>query len=174
MGGAGGMPLMGQIDRMGKPAINTALTQTFTDMNKESRKDEYNAAAPPMWSTFVADFVPNLAILDGLDAICGNQLLAGADGMRYEALAEFLTDDQLYVDSRQGESTCGYLGVEAAALLDGPASCGGRLLTDDVIDVSYTVLAVGPTGLGPPPAVGDGVANSSTFSDEFPFLGAPN
>ena len=60
-----------QIDRMGRPAINTALDHTFdTDAAaKTAAKDAYNANA--MANTWVAAFKPqfagNLGILDALD-----------------------------------------------------------------------------------------------------------
>ena len=75
-----------QIDRMGRAGVNTALTNPFfreTVASEESQHeailDNYNAANDP--SQWVAKFssliAPNLAILDSLDGVCGNQLLAG-------------------------------------------------------------------------------------------------
>ena len=116
----------------------------------------------------------SLAILDALDAECGNQLLAdddNADG-RYAGLAGILADDQLYLNSDSGE--CGvYLGLEAevvGAVGAGDGGCGGRTLTDDVIDRSYSVLAAGIlTGID------DTItADDCTHSASFPFLCAPS
>ncbi len=173
--GADNPPTPGaQIDRMGRPAINTALIGTFDadEDAKNALKDEYNAALPPDWPMFVDEIQKNLAILDGLDATCGNQLAADNNpDDRYAFLAAALADDQLYVNSTVGE--CGvYLGLEAEALEvveAGVGKCGGRTLTDDVIDRSYSVLAAGIfTG------VDDTITeNDVAFLDEFPYLAPP-
>jgi hypothetical protein len=71
-----------QIDRMGRAGVNTALTNPFfreSVASEESQHeiilDDYNAANDP--SQWVARFssliAPNLAILDGLDRVCGNE-----------------------------------------------------------------------------------------------------
>jgi hypothetical protein len=177
-GGPPPPPALGaQIDRMGRPAINTALNNTFNAdaTSKGKAKDAYNDALPAKWATFQDEFEKNLAILDGLDGTCGNQLLAGAQtdaGGRYATLASVLTDDQLYVNSAASE--CGvYLGVEAEAVkavAAGGGKCGGRTPKDDVIDRSYSVLAAGIlTG------VDDGItSDDGVQTDTFPFLGEPN
>jgi len=173
--GADHPPTLGaQIDRMGRPAIATALIATFNpDADaKGMRKDEYNAAEPDAWSDFEDDMRANLAILDGLDENCGNQLLADASDTRYATLASILADDRLYVLSTTGE--CGvYLGLEgeiAGALAAGDGKCGGRSLDDDVIERSYSLLAAGLlTG------VDDTITeNDKENADEFPFLAAPH
>lgn len=69
-----------QLDRMGRPAINTALNKAFTDTTPTSTggaaaKDAYNAASDKTaWvATNVGEFAKNLAILDVLDGLfCGN------------------------------------------------------------------------------------------------------
>lgn len=161
-----------QIDRTGRPAISTALMQTFNgdDAAKGAAKDAYNAAAPSQWPSFEADFVTSLAILDSLDAKCGNQLLAddANPNGRYAALAGILADDQLYVNTDSG--TCGtYLGLEAevvGALNAGDGGCGGRMPSDDIIDRSYSVLAAGILS-----GVDDTItADDCATSASFPFL----
>lgn len=171
------MPALGkQIDRMGRPAINTALNNVFNpdDATKGAAKDAYNDALPATWGTFKGEFQKNLAILDALDANCGNQLGAGATATadRYAFLATVLTDDQLYVNTAASE--CGvYLGVEAEAVNVVPAGagkCGGRTPKDDVIDRSYSVLAAGIlTGVDDTITEDDGAQ-----TDTFPFLGPPS
>lgn len=171
------MPALGtQIDRVGRPAITTALQATFVadTATKNAAKDAYNAAAPAEWPQFADSLATSLGIIDSLDRNCGNQLLAGDMPVagRYEPLAGVLADDQLYVDSESG--TCGvYLGVEAEAtgvLASGEGGCGGRLLTDDVIDRSYSVLAAGALS-----GVGDTIDADPDCSprEMFPFLCAP-
>jgi hypothetical protein len=136
-------------------------------------KDAYNEAAVEDWSDFNEQFEVSLAILDGLDGTCGNQLYwDDTAGIAYARLAAVLTDDQLYVNSDEG--VCGtYLGVEAEVLgvvEPGEGDCGGRTPLDDVIDRSYSALAAGLL---------TGVDDTITSDDEthsntdFPFLAAP-
>lgn len=167
-------PALGsQIDRMGRPAVNTALTATFEPANTEGPKeDAYNADATPSgWSQYAAEFQEQLAIYDGLDQTCGNQLGADLDpNDRYAALAGLLADDMLYVNTGSGTCTT-YLAVEADALdILTNSDCGGRLMAYDVIDTTYSVVAVGALS-----GVGDGVAADDQVPDPdaFPFLVAP-
>jgi hypothetical protein len=171
-GGPPVKPTLGaQIDRLGRPAVNTAVNKTFSaDATRATAEDTYNHAGDPStWAAmFGADMKATIAILDGLDANCGNQLAADAvNGMRYAFLAGVLADDMLQVDLSQ--ATCAqYLGVEAKALGVNINDCGGRRLDYDVVDTSYSVLAVGQ-----PAGVEDGVEMSATVSATFPYLGAP-
>lgn len=173
--GATNPPKLGaQIDRMGRSAISTATISTFeTDEAKKSAaKDKYNAAAPAAWPDFEPAMAQSLAILDALDGMCGNQLLASeTDG--YVALAGILADDRLYVNSASGK--CGtYLGLEGeivGALEPGQGGCGGRTPTDDVIERSYSLLAAGVLV-----GVDDTISSDGSDHDpnKFPFLAAPN
>src|SRR5439155_2392140 len=90
-GGIPAPPTLGaQIDRMGRPAVNTALSDPFwndgtaggTLANHEMKQDTYNHSADPAnWgSENIANFKAKLAIYDGLDTVCGNQAGAGAAG----------------------------------------------------------------------------------------------
>ena len=160
-----------QIERMGRAAINTALSKPFTASDvRGAAEDVYNAASDPsQWaSMFSAEFASNLAIFDGLDRNCGNQLLAGTSAApgRYDALAGVLADDQLYVNTDSG--TCQtYLAVEANALGITNDDCGGRTPLYDTIDVSYSVLAAGTLS-----GVGDGIlddADSDASITTLPF-----
>ena len=157
-GGTGGAmntptpPKLGmQIDRFGRPAINTALNHTFdVEPAKGMAKDAYNQASDPTkWAALSgAEFAKNLAILDGLDATCGNQILATPVAMgapipptRYGLLAGALANDRLFVDTSAAACTT-YLAVEANATALMPnMDCGGRKLDYDVIDASYSDLA---------------------------------
>lgn len=166
-------PLGAQIDRAGRAAISTATIETFQadEQIVGTEKDAYNAAGPDDWAGYVPQMMTSLAILDALDATCGNQLLADAGDDRYAFLATVLSDDRLWVNS--GSGTCGvYLGVEAEAIGAVPAGmggCGGRAPADDVIERSYSVLAAGILA-----GVDDGVtADDGNVTDTFPFLGAP-
>lgn len=171
-------PALGtQMDRMGRPAVNTALNNTFNPDNtsKQAAKDAYNQNADP--STWAADFVPTfeagLGILDGIDTNCGNQLAFDStktDATAYAPLAGVLADDELYVNSASGSCTT-YLAVEANALGIVPNSdCGGRVMSYDVIQTSYSVLVAGSLS-----GIDDGIAAEAVASDPttFPFLAAP-
>jgi len=69
-----------QIDRMGRPAINTALNKAFTDETPTTTpgtaaKDAYNANSTQTgWvAAFAGELAQNLAILDVVDGLfCGN------------------------------------------------------------------------------------------------------
>jgi len=163
-----------QIDRMGRAAISTALNNTFNGdkQAKDAAKDAYNKADQSVWMAYTDDFMASLAILDSLDTVCGNQLIADAAGDRYAALAGVLVDDQLYVNSNSGE--CGtYLGLEAevvGAVPAGAGGCGGRTPADDVIERSYSVLAAGILA-----GIDDGItADDGAQTVTFPFLGSPS
>lgn len=172
--GADSPPALGaQIDRAGRAAVSTATIATFhpdTDI-KNAAKDDYNAAPFAQWQSFAPEMVTNLAILDSLDATCGNQLLADAGATRYAFLAAVLADDRLWLNSTSGQ--CGtYLGVEAetiGAVEPGVGGCGGRSPTDDVIERSYSVLAAGVLS-----GIDDGVTeDDGAMPDVFPFMGEP-
>ena len=184
-----------QIDRLGRPGINTALTDPFwnngtgTVDQHHMKQDAYNAGDnPSTWAslmiggkTVLAIFEANLAAYDGLDTglasapnTCGNQFgFGGPLGAAYTTLATVLADDQLYLDT--STTTCSqYLGVEVKTLVPSAAAdCGGRTLTENVIDTTYNVLAIG-TLTGP---VTNGITSDAAGTETnavFPYLGAPN
>jgi hypothetical protein len=170
-------PALGpQMDRMGRPAVNTALNHTFDSdaVATQAAKDAWNQNDDrSTWvATFGEEIEANLAILDSLDTNCGNQLLAGAtvDDERYDTLASVLADDQLYVNSASGTCTV-YLAVEGNAIGIPNNDCGGRTPGYDVIATTYSVLAVGALS-----GVDDGVAadDATTSTSEFPFLADPS
>lgn len=165
-------PTLGkQIDRMGRPAINTALNKVFeTDGGTAgAAKDEYNANADSVnWlSKYPPEFSKNLAIFDGLDLNCGNQIGADKDAgaARYGLLSTALASDRLWVNSTQ--TTCNtFLAVEVAFLSkQAIPDCGGRTLKYDVIDSEYSALAGTP-------GVTDGIAAdpTKTGGTTFPYL----
>ena len=194
-----------QVDRMGRPAINTTMNHAFdpNDTTKQQAKDAYNGAADPTkWATLqltvaqdvvVAQFEGNLGVIDALDSTsttsgCSSAQSSAATqqplydgsaaaGAAYQPLAGALADDELYVFT--GTGTCmAYLGVEGAAILKAPPNdCGGRAPSYDVIDVSYTVLAVSLGAVLGGQFVSDGVASDDdpkSTDATFPFLGAPH
>ncbi len=171
-----------QIDRMGRAGVNTALTNPFFDDTVASQEtmhgaiqDEYNAATDPgQWTNmFRSEIAGNLAILDGLDRNCGNQLLAGPSAApgRYDTLAGVLADDQLYVNTASG-SCSQYLAVEANAIGITNNDCGGRTPLENSIDTTYSLLAAGALS-----GVTNGItadADGTASLSVFPFLAPPN
>ncbi len=171
-----------QIDRMGRAGVNTATTAPFFRESVPEEQaahdqvlDAYNSASDPsQWGTlFAGRIAGNIAILDSLDTVCGNQLLAGPQPVagRYDALAGVLADDRLYVNTASG-SCAQYLAVEGNAVGITNSDCGGRTPLEDTIDTTYSVLAIGKlTG------VTDGVpkdADGNASITVFPYLDVPN
>lgn len=169
-------PTLGtQIDRSGRPAISTALIAVLEadDGMKGTAKDAYNAAGPSAWSSFAGEIAANLAVYDSLDTDCGNQLLNGVGTAtnaadRYMTLAGALADDRLYVNASVATCTQ-YFAAEltATGVADLSADCGGRAPSYDVIDVTYSALAVGAIS-----GAGDGIDADDASHDNnvFPFL----
>lgn len=162
-----------QIDRTGRPAINTALNFTFIpDENaRDDKKDQWNQAGPNDWDSFIPEMRVHLMVLDALDEECGDQVAYGtpASGDEYLGLATLLADDQIWVNGANGNAGA-YLGLEL-----GLADQGGRRPNDDVVDISYAGLA-GTIDVGPPLTLnfGDTInANDKTNPTEFPYLAAP-
>ena len=185
------MPAVGtnQLDRMGRPAINTAVIAVFQSdaTMKTASKDAYNHQADQtMWSSFATEIGTNLAVLDAVNDDCGDQpgyVSTGTNNaMAYGPLAALAADDRLYVNTTY-ETCAFYFGVEAAALdlLGGAtaADCGGRVPkvvspTQDPIDSSYKLLAGGDPLTS---TLTDGIAaddkQATVSNTEFPFLAAP-
>lgn len=192
-------PALGaQIDRMGRPAINTALNSSFIETNaiRTAMRDKYNTASDPvMWATtdlrggrtVVQELEQNLAVFDVLDqnanvqnSGCGNQALytTPTSAGSYATLATVLADDQLYLDT--SKTTCNnYLSLEVEVAAGfAHSQCGGRTPSHDVIDYTYSMLAAGVSGFELPsfmPKLGDMAEKHADVSDtEFPFLGDPH
>lgn len=182
-------PALGaQIDRMGRPAINTALNHTFDPDTAAAgaAKDAYNQDSTQAgWNQYVPQMAANLAVFDSLDTVCGNAFLAQDGGVNagpstavYGALAGITADDRLWLNT--AGTACGqYLAVEGTyaagagllpAALAMPNECGGRTLAYDVIDLTYSAVSIGALA-----GVGDGVAADpiKTAATAFPYLAPP-
>ncbi len=175
-------PVLGaQIDRLGRPAINTALIHGFDPDSGAAgaAKDSYNFDTDagnwvPRWTPEMAK---NLAILDSLDTTdagsgCGNQPFAQNDAgaARYDTLAGVLANDRLWVNT--ASTTCTqYLAVELNATgFMANTDCGGRKLTYDVIQTTYSVASgVGLSGFGS----GVSAVAAKTSGATFPYLAPP-
>ena len=197
-------PTLGaQIDRIGRPAVNTALNAVFEPdaAKKAAQKDAYNQASnADAWAatevatgqTVVKEFAKHIAVFDMVDKGqanvptpngCGNGALyvPPASATSYNMLAGVLADDQLYVDTAKGNCEF-YLSLEVEAATQGAlthTACGGRTLIHDVVDTSYSLLTAGLNGFDAAnnftPRLGDGAGPHADVSlDTFPFLGAPH
>ena len=168
-----------QIDRMGRPAINTALNHVFdTDAGAAGvAKDAYNADknVGGWGAAYTPEFAKNLPVFDALDSTtvaggdgCGNQ--AGFTiAHSYATLAGLAADDRLYMDT--GKATCTtYLAVELNFTgIKTNTDCGGRKLDYDVIDATYGAVSGVLTG------VPDGISApaAKTSGTTFPYLAPP-
>lgn len=203
-----------QMDRLGRPAINTVLNHGFDNVGGPA-KDAYNQdGSPGGWAAaYAAEFAGTLAVVDALDtgltcdgmgncttnaaaaagAGCGNQAFYNGTATgggppaldSYSTLASVLTNDQLYLDTAVPLAELpathqGYLAVELSAfgVLQNTVG-GGRAPTMDVIDTSYTALAIGLTGFNSAnqfdTAFKDGVGpHTGVTNTTFPFLADPN
>ncbi|HEY0687043.1 MAG TPA: DUF4331 family protein [Steroidobacter sp.] len=165
-----------QIDRMGRPLTGNALLGSFSDEEVSDRlKERYNSATPATGAEFIPEMQKTLAIYDGFDGHCGDQLLADGKTQspsRYRALATLLADDRLWINSEA--SLCGeFFSVELAAVAHDDSMmifCGGRTPNDDAIDVYRSLLSMGKAK-----GIDDGVDRDERqhSSSEFPFLAAP-
>jgi hypothetical protein len=178
-------PTLGaQIDRMGRPAINTALNNVFNadPATQGAAKDKYNQDSDQAnWGkTYIGETSKNLAILDSLDGVCGNQLFADSDAGSagpnfpnlkvYGTLGGVTADDRLWLNAA-GTSCDVYLAVEANATKFSPnTDCGGRALKYDVIDITYSAAALGAIAGGTDGIDADPIKTAATA---FPFLAAP-
>lgn len=208
-------PTLGdQVDRLGRPAVNTVLNHGFDGTTAaQTAKKAYNEMSSKTdWlsAANIGQFMANLGIVDVLDTFCGsgkcdagetnancpldcpgatdvgtgngcgNQALynfnggTGPQADSYQVLAFILTNDELFLDT--SISTChGYLAVEASILI-GPTTCGGRAPDYDVIDSSYSMLAMGLGGFDASfnPKIKDGADAHTDITATFPYLGPPN
>jgi hypothetical protein len=194
-----------QIDRMGRPAINTVMDDSFFPTGTGSPistplKNTYNQDSNPAgwakaYTGMIAKGSPGfegpLAVVDSLDMVCGNQLLNDGEKMAapsdYAALGGVLADDELYVNTA-GTMCTGYLAVEQNFLgtaLTPPipalnnTDCGGRTLTYDVINLTYSLLVFGLPKTPAFPLVpaanidGTSAVAAKTNGATFPYLSTP-
>jgi len=165
-----------QLDRMGRPLTgNAMLAPLAPDDVSDNLKERYNQSTPSTSAQFVPEIEKTLGLYDGFDGKCGNQLLADRaveSPLRYQAMAELLADDRLWVNS---ESTLclQFFAVELASLAgkgELTIDCGGRTPNYDAVDVYRSVLATGTIK-----GVDDGVDRDERQHSisEFPFLASP-
>jgi hypothetical protein len=181
-GGSGGVadpsaPTLGaQIDRKGRPAVNTALNDTLgkSEADKNIAHDAWNGEADTSkWGGFAGASSTSLGFLDSLDTVCGNQAASCMDTTAgcYATLGTVLANDVLVLNAA-GTAPAGYLGAELefiGASAENVAK-GGRTLSGDVVNTTYGVVAGVPTL-----SFSDGVdAPDKAPSADWPFLADAN
>lgn len=158
-----------RIDRAARPLTGNALLAPLApDEVSDKLKEQYNRATPATSAPFVAEIEKSLALYDGYDGICGNQLAANnsaAPAGRYHQLALMLADDRLWVNA--AASTCTRLFAVEMGL---DADCGGRSPNYDAANAFRSLLANGTTT-----GIDDGLHEDAhpPSSSVFPFLSAP-
>lgn len=148
-----------QVDRMGRPAINTVVNSSGPIVGAPSdAKNVYNAGRP-------VDDVANFrgAVVDALQVFSSLDAEGAYSDAEAGALADVLLPDVLTFD-------------KASTL---PAPLNGRALADDVIDTELRIVTGGdPLGLFPgrdaDGAINtDGVGPHDDYRATFPYLGRP-
>jgi len=149
-----------QVDRMGRPAINTVVNSSGPIVQASSKaKNLFNVRKPVTDVQMFTDSV--VSALQAFSALDTEGAYSDAEA---EALASVLLPDLLAFDK---SSTL-------------PAPLNGRALADDVIDVELRVITGGdPLGLFPGRDAdggvnGDGVGAHGDYLSVFPYLGEPH
>ena len=182
-------PNTGQIDRMGRAAINTAL-----NLGDDNAKNAYNQQTTfqdwSMNTTNDTNFNNNLQFIDSLDG-----MIQWTPVMGVHPLTKILEQDALFVYSGSQCTTAAnsfcegsYLSVEVSLLTGGaaPPDCGGRTPHDSATNKTLTALVGGASMV-------DGITTcTATMQDKdcaindkvtgptklavhtFPYLAAPN
>lgn len=170
---AGGSKVYDQVEFLGNPLVSEVTIL-------KARHDAYNRTmpyAPSAFKTETEDFIVNVAGRErGYAEVVSSVLYA--------------TSDMLIVDSSQPGNTAGWLRWAApinavytgATPATATAGYGGRLLTDDVVDIGlYAIFSslLSPVNAscapGALPLCTDNVdANNKPFLTAFPYVAAPN
>jgi hypothetical protein len=145
-----------QVDRMGRPAINTVfipnnpLPPDRVSDGKASLKNTFNTSAPRNdQANFRSEVVDTLTVLHSLNDAAGDN--PADDATKIAGLADVLLPDILTFDTAKSD---GFL--------------NGRRLVDDVIDAELGLVTEGAVGT-------DCVSqNDRAFRAAFPYLGTPH
>ena len=161
-----------RLERMGRPEIKNIVLRTsaFDPVNHDLEiRDIYNDEdtfdlSRDYRGAYRARLNANLAFLDRLDGRTDWPL----NDQGGHPLTELLLADFLVVDTSKPFAEDSFLEIERALLARRPhTTCGGRPLTDDIVDTLYTVLVGGLDG----PRISDGVDQpTQPPSRSFPYL----
>ena len=166
-----------RFDRLGRPLSKNALVGLADPKGTDARlKDWWNRLTPAQPGRFVGDMEKSLAFYDGLDGICGNQILADKRSQsvhRYRRLAALLADDRLWVNAASHVCTQ-FFAVELTSLADRKdlsGDCGGRTPLYDASNAWRSLLVQGTTT-----GIDDGLHHDehAPSATEFPFLAPPD
>jgi len=157
-----------QIDRLGRPEITNIY---MASKGKTDLRDLYNGENTFKLNTKNTELYrerihDNLTFFDGLN---GEKDWAPEE---LNHLTNLLLNDFLVVDPSKPYSESSYFDIEYS-LLRGTsyASCGGRSLNDDVMDVIFTMLIKA----GKQPNISDGVTEATVPATKtFPYLASPS
>ena len=141
-----------QLDRMGRPAINTVFNGTHVPLTSplnNAEKEAFNHVGPASDRAITTDNVKTvMSVINGVLAANGAATFSDAE---IDGLAKTLLPDILTV--KLGDSS-GFL--------------NGRKLRDDVINAEFSLLTKGAIA-------SDGVnANDKAFMTTFPYLARPH
>jgi hypothetical protein len=139
-----------QIDRMGRPAVNTVFVPSNPfEKDEASAKNAFNAAQPKNdQARFRAEVVDTLQTLFSLNDAAGDN--KNDDATKISGLADVLLPDILTFDTAKSD---GFL--------------NGRRLADDVIDAELNLITEGAVKT-------DCVSrNDRAFRASFPYLATP-
>jgi len=141
-----------QVDRMGRPAINTVFnglhSPTSSTLNN-AEKEAFNRLSPRNDRAVAKDNVE--AVLGAIDNVLETNSLSNYTPAQITGIANVLLPDVL---TFQVGNSAGFL--------------NGRKLADDVINAEFGLLTDGNV-------TSDGVdANDKTFSTSFPYLAGPH
>jgi hypothetical protein len=139
-----------QIDRMGRPAVNTVFVPSNPfEKDEKSGKNSFNASQPKNdKAKFRAEVVDTLQVLHSLNDNAGDN--KADDQMKITGLADVLLPDILTFDTAKSD---GFL--------------NGRRLADDVIDAELNLVTEGAVKT-------DCVSkNDRAFRASFPYLANP-
>ena len=140
-----------QIDRMGRPAVNTVFVPSNPfEKDEASAKNTFNASQPKNdRAKFRGEVVDTLQVLFSLNDSAGDN--KADDAMKISGLADVLLPDILTFDTGKSD---GFL--------------NGRRLADDVIDAELNLVTEGAVKT-------DCVSkNDRAFRAAFPYLGTPH
>lgn len=156
-----------QLDRVGRPEVTNV---SLVAHNEPDLRDQYNLdrpfqVPPQNQALYEARLAKNIVFYDQVD---GKTDWKEADRLN---LARILADDFLVVDTSKDCKGVGYLEIEKSMVQGKPhQSCGGRKLTDGIMEVYFT-LYIGSFG---GKRVSDGITEpGQPVSSQFPYLAAP-
>ena len=165
-----------RLERFGRPEIKniTLSAKMFDAVNRDLEiRDLYNDEdafnlVPTYLGAYRARFNANLAFWDGLDGKTDWPL----DEQGNHPLTELLLADFMVVDLSKPFQETSYFEIEQAVLNErAHATCGGRWLNEDIVDLLLTMYI----NAGDGPRISDGVDAPIAWSSMvFPYMAPPN